>query len=211
MTALLDAIVPPDDDLRIPESDRPIEVHAGGARPIGPAPHIVETDVEAEMTDAVILIAEAFYHVDELGPLHDERVSCGVKTRFMLAPQTVDSARIALGEFTDQVLPFAPELVGVCAGVVTLNDWGRLQRVISVANDAGIPTFAKVEGVQDFDDADTGRVRRPYRTAAVILGQGENDAQALPGQHVAVVEEAIGWSGSGTRRRCCPAPMFSST
>ena len=105
----------------------------------------------------------------------------------MLAPQTVDSARIALGEFTDQVLPFAPELVGVCAGVVTLNDWGRLQRVISVANDAGIPTFAKVEGVQDFDDADTGRVRRPYRTAAVILGQGENDAQALPGQHVAVV------------------------
>jgi hypothetical protein len=105
----------------------------------------------------------------------------------MLAPQTVESAVYALGAYADSVLPFAPEHVGTAAAVVSLNDWGRLQPVLSLANDAGVPTFAKVEGVQDFDDVDTGRYRGAYRTAGVVLGQGENDVEALPERKVVVV------------------------
>jgi hypothetical protein len=52
---------------------------------------------------------------------------------------------------------------------------------------AGGLTFAKVEGVQDFEDADTGRQRHAYRSADVILAQGINDVEALPGMDVEIV------------------------
>jgi hypothetical protein len=115
----------------------------------------------------------------------------------MQAPQTGAPALRAIGGYTTRILPFAPELIGRSAAVVVLNDWARLRAVVTDASDAGVPTFAKVEGVQDFDDVDTGE-RRPYRTAAVILGQGQNDADALPDKRVEVVGstrlERI-WSG----------------
>ena len=144
------------------------------------------SDIATEIDGSVVLIAEALYHVDELGPLHDVLQARGVKVRFMQAPQTVAPALRAIGGYTTRILPFAPELIGRSAAVVVLNDWARLREVVRDASDAGVPTFAKVEGVQDFDDVDTGE-RRPYRTAAVILGQGQNDADALPDKRVAVV------------------------
>ena len=100
--------------------------------------------------------------------------------------------------------------------MVVLNDWARLSEVVKSASDAGVPTFAKVEGVQDFDDVDTGRERRPYRAAAVILGQGQNDADALTDKGLGRREhrleriwpvqlhpEATGfWSTSTSRTTC---------
>jgi hypothetical protein len=38
---------------------------------------------------------------------------------------------------------------------------------------------AKVEGVQDFTDVDTGRIRLPYLAADHVLVQGQNDIEAL--------------------------------
>ena len=45
----------------------------------------------------------------------------------------------------------------------------------------GIPTLGKVEGAQDFWDADTPEERRPYRNLDHVLCQGEFDANALQG------------------------------
>lgn len=42
-----------------------------------------------------------------------------------------------------------------------------------------MPTFAKVEGVQDWHDLDTGRSRNAYLSADVVLCQGDNDVAAL--------------------------------
>jgi hypothetical protein len=73
------------------------------------------------------------------------------------------------------------------AGVVTLNDWGPGRDLIVSAQGTGAATFAKVEGVQDFGDLDTGKSRQPYRTAEIVLGQGPNDAHVLSERDVQVV------------------------
>jgi hypothetical protein len=41
--------------------------------------------------------------------------------------------------------------------------------------------------VQDFADVDTRRSRRPYTTARIVLGQGQNDYESLPACDVRVV------------------------
>jgi hypothetical protein len=89
-----------------------------------------------------------------------------------------------------------------------LNDWGpSTQAVITAVRAAGGVSFAKVEGVQDFTDADTGRVRNPYRHSDVVLGQGHNDVVALPGREVVVV----GSTRLERIRAAAPAPTQSSS
>lgn len=79
---------------------------------------------------------------------------------------------------------FAPRLV------VVFNDWDSVTRPVLVAADqAGIPTAAIVEGIQDYHDADTGRVRHAYRTARTVLLPGDFDRRYFPpdaGQALAV-------------------------
>ena len=53
-----------------------------------------------------------------------------------------------------------------------------------------VPSFAKVEGVQDFTDVDTGRIRLPYLAADHVLVQGENDLGSLERKNLHVVGNA---------------------
>jgi glycosyltransferase involved in cell wall biosynthesis len=145
------------------------------------------TGVAAEFHGAVLLVAEAPYHVDELGPLHDVLASRGIKTRFMAAARPLETTKSAIGRHVDEVLPFDLDLATRAAGLVVLNDWGYARPLVERCSDAGVPTFAKVEGVQDFDDTDTGRPRGAYHAAAVVLGQGENDLEGLPDRDVRIV------------------------
>lgn len=153
---------------------------------IGPTPQVVQATEEA-IDGAVVLVIEAIYHVAEFGPLHDELKRRGQKCCFMMSPKTMPAALSALGEFVDTVWSFDIALIRHAAAVVVLNDWGPVRALVEAADQAGVATFAKVEGVQDFEDVDTGRRRDPYRTAAIILGQGENDAKALPDKRVEIV------------------------
>ena len=100
---------------------------APGTRRYCPRP-LPTSDIAREIDGSVVLIAEALYHVDELGPLHDVLQARGVKVRFMQAPQTVAPALRAIGGYTTRILPFAPELIGRSAAVVVLNDWAAAQR-----------------------------------------------------------------------------------
>ena len=145
---------------------------------------------------AVLLVPQVRYHVDELGPLADELRARGVPVAFMptavqgrLGEALRDQVLTELSKYTDSVLPWDPALPRRhrLAGVVVLNDWGTTRELVITAQAAGVPTFAKVEGVQDFSDRDTGRDRRPYRTSDVVLAQGPNDVRALPGTDVHVV------------------------
>ena len=105
----------------------------------------------------------------------------------MAGARQLDSTTMALGRYVDEILPFDPEHVVRAAGLVVLNDWARSRPALDACNAAGVPTFAKVEGVQDFDDADTGQQRYPYLAATVVLGQGQNDLEALPERQVRIV------------------------
>jgi Glycosyl transferase family 2 len=160
------------------------------ATPIGAPPSIVADDatVRAAVDGAVVLVAEARYHVDEIGPLGEALEARGVPTCFMLSPKTVPAAVVDMGRYRSSILPFSPDHVGRAAAVVTLNDWGPARELLEIAAAAGVPTFAKVEGVQDFDDvASPHWSRRPYRTASYILAQGPNDVDRLPDTECIVV------------------------
>lgn len=62
-----------------------------------------------------------------------------------------------------------------------MNDWGEeYKEYVEIANELEIPTFAKIEGVQDFDDDDVHWERKAYQRARWILAQGPNDVRALP-------------------------------
>lgn len=156
------------------------------ARTLAPTPDIVSSD-GVDLSSTVLLLPEALYHVDELGPLSSSLKRMGIECRFMLTPKTLSTAHSALGAFCDHVLAYDESVGERCRAIVVLNDWGPVKSMLQKANDHGVPTFAKVEGVQDFDDHDTGRDRQAYRTASVILGQGRNDVASLPTKRVEVV------------------------
>lgn len=178
----------------------PIELDS--AREMTPKLQVVGADQVAD--GSILMIAEALYHVDELGPLADELRARGKTVEFMLAPKSVESARFALEAYADRLVEFDPSVGARAAAVVVLNDWGDGRALVQVANEHDVPTFAKVEGVQDFDDVDTGRVRSPYRTASYVLAQGANDVSALPEKHTIVV-------GSSRLERLRPADAASGS
>jgi hypothetical protein len=150
-------------------------------------PLVASTNLKRSFAGSVLLIAEAPYHVDELGPLYETLISRGVKSRFMAAAKEVSGTTWAIGRYADEILPFEPDLARRAAAIVVMNDWGHSRPAIDACVKAGVPTFAKIEGVQDFEDVDTARRRDPYRTAAVVLGQGQNDLEALPDRVVRIV------------------------
>jgi len=75
----------------------------------------------------------------------------------------------------------ADALLAEAGVLLVMNDWGVPRDLVLEARRLGIPTIAWIEGVQDFDDVDTGRSRRPYRTADLVLCLGDHGHDALEG------------------------------
>lgn len=143
----------------------------------------------------VLLVPLAPYHLDELVPLADALTTRGVGATLA----TVEPAPKPLGRWRTQTrfhrrlvgalaargrtalgppVP-ATELIAAHSALVVMNDWDWYRGLVEEARSLGLPTLGKVEGVQDFDDVDTGRERRAYRTVDHVLLQGENDRAAL--------------------------------
>lgn len=137
-----------------------------------------------------LLVPQSRYHVAEVGPLLQELRRRGLAAEVYLPPEAGPGVARELSRYVDTVYSGEAEQAdGVrLLGAVLLNDWGQASRaIVDAVRASGGVSFAKVEGVQDFADADTGRIRSPYQHADVVLGQGSNDVDALPGQHVVVV------------------------
>jgi GT2 family glycosyltransferase len=136
--------------------------------------------------------ADVRYHVFEAGPLLLELRRRGINAQpFMLDGQPARrNVLIDWGRFTDRVYTGTIEDVRqlTLIGAFMPNDWGEIgQTLVERTTECGGLSFAKVEGVQDYQDDDTGRIRLAYQRAHVILGQGENDVRALPTKDVEIV------------------------
>ena len=160
-----------------------------GVRELHRPPQWVTGGLEDHARGTVMLIAQSRYHVDELGPLAEELAARGVATSFMVTDSAPATVLTELSKYTDVVLSWDAELPDRCpvAAVVVLNDWGPTRRLVECADRHGVPTFGKVEGVQDYTDVDTGQQRLPYRQVRYVLGQGANDAKALADRDVFIV------------------------
>ncbi len=160
-----------------------------GVVELGKTPRLVGIELEHFARHTVVLVPQSRYHVDELGPLAEELARRGIPTSFMVPDNTPPSVLTEMAKYTQFVLRWDASLPDRCpiAGVVVLNDWGPARLLIECAERHGISTFAKVEGVQDFTDVDTGRQRLPYRRARYVLGQGPSDAKSLADRDVFIV------------------------
>jgi glycosyltransferase involved in cell wall biosynthesis len=142
-------------------------------------------ELETVLSGHIVMTPSAAYHIDELGPLATELSKRGTRVAFLVSDRRWDWTEAGLRSWDFPVYSFPDdyEWTRSVAGLVTLNDWGEEPHAaIVAANSHGVPTFAKVEGVQDFNDVDVPRIRNPYRTAAHVLCQGRNDERALAGR-----------------------------
>ncbi|MCP3995473.1 MAG: hypothetical protein GY722_10465 [bacterium] len=129
----------------------------------------------------ILLLPSAAYHLAEIMPLNAALNRRGFETR--VAVGEAHWARIATGlawyDTPVYALPDATAAVDGIKAVVTMKDWAGYGEVVDASKGAGVTTFAKVEGAQDFNDADTPYSRAAYRSADHILCQGQNDFDAL--------------------------------
>lgn len=132
-------------------------------------------------TQPVALLPGADYHLPELVDIQRSLRTRGVESVIACGRPHWSRVVDGLSWYPDLdvvELPSADHASSFRA-IVTMKDWAGYQPLIEAARQAGVPTFAKVEGVQDFHAADTPQDVRPYRHAGVILCQGTNDQREL--------------------------------
>ena len=186
------------DERLIPPSWDPMPSTAQLLEPTEPVRRL-QTRVRAELDvdrlgvvirDAVVLMPAVRYHIDEMGPLGEELVRRGRKVVFAISDRRWPDVASAFRPIEVPIVacPDPGEWVEAAAGYVTLNDWGELYRDIVVeARTRAVPTFAKVEGVQDWEDVDVHWARKAYQTVEHVLCQGQNDQAALGGHSTHIV------------------------
>jgi hypothetical protein len=133
----------------------------------------------------ILLLPSAAYHTDELIELVEELRQRGFAPVSMLNDKrwaTTGAALSRVDVAVAEALPAGEWLDGFDA-LLTFNDWGEyFGEYVEFAKGRRTVTFAKVEGVQDWKDDDTGRVRNPYLASDIVLCQGDNDVAALEGR-----------------------------
>ena len=142
----------------------------------------------------VLFMPLAGYHGMELGAIADALLELGHPSTFLVEEDSVDAVDPHLGDHPRILAAgagFDPQALGEFDAFVAMNDWGAPSRAIyHLARVRAVPSFAKVEGVQDFTDVDTGRIRLPYLAADHVLVQGANDIEALDRKNLHIVGNA---------------------
>lgn len=137
----------------------------------------------------ILLVPTAAYHVEELVPVGHELRRLGYRVTFITTRVAPRQVLLAMKSWKGPLFAWPRKftLVPPFQAVVVMNDWGPTRNIVALAKQRGVPSFAKVEGVQDFEDVDTNRVRRPYQHVDIVLAQGRKDVESLPRSNVHVV------------------------
>ena len=182
---------------RVPRERTEMEVDVP-ARPVRPVRRLRVTPELLDRSGSpiegrVILMPSATYHVAETGPLAEQLEARGVECVVMVSDRRWPLVEKPQAAYDTPVLGSVEggEWLRRAAAVVVMNDWGEeYKEYVELANAFGVPTFAKVEGVQDFRDDDVSWDRRAYQRARWILAQGRNDVEALPMKDTIVVSSS---------------------
>lgn len=172
-----------------------------------PRPSVFDTyTAPGELTDlGILLMPLAGYHGRELGAIGDALVELGHRVSFLVEHDKVEVIDPHLGDHP-KILADANYdrfALGTFDAFVAMNDWGEPSRAVyHLSRVRAVPSIAKVEGVQDFTDVDTGRIRLPYMAADHVLVQGDNDIAALDRKNLHVVGNSnmeVAWQAGPQR------------
>jgi len=178
-----------------PTKAPPADATAAATPPSVQRPAIFDTYTEpGELAElGVLFMPLAEYHGKELGAIANELRSLGHTCSFLVQESLVPVVTKHLGDHPKVLAApgYDKNALGRFDAFVAMNDWGEPSREIyHLARVRGVPSIAKVEGVQDFTDVDTGRIRLPYLAADHVLIQGENDREALDRKNLYLVGNA---------------------
>ena len=175
----------------------PTEEPSAPTAPAAPPPTEIRPPVfgtytaPGELTDlGVLFMPLAGYHGRELGAIGDALVTMGHRVAYLVEEETVEAVDPHLGDHPRILASkdYDRFQLGSFDAFVAMNDWGAPSRALyHLARVREVPSIAKVEGVQDFTDIDTGRIRLPYLAADHVLVQGANDIAALDRKNLHVV------------------------
>jgi len=145
----------------------------------------------APIDRGVALIAQAGYHLPELDRLREALAVRGLSGavavpvvawkplhRFRPTVRRLAHTVTASGRSPSDPVTIT-ELLDKVSAIVVMNDWGVPRTLVERAQAGGVPTFAWVEGVQDYDDVDTGLDRRAYRRVDHVFTLGEASRRLL--------------------------------
>jgi hypothetical protein len=139
---------------------------------------------------SILLVPAADYHLAEVVPLAAELDRRGMPSRIAIGSSPWSRTWPSLSAYPGLEvfeLPDALSLAGEVSAIMVMKDTGSIAPLVEQARQAGIPVFGKVEGAQDFWDADTPEKRRPYRNLDLVLCQGRFDAEALADRPTSIV------------------------
>lgn len=134
-----------------------------------------------DLAGAAVLFPSSAYHLDELGPLAEQLAIRGERPVFMATDRAWSACQSETWKYGFDTVKWREPgpWVDLLRLVVTMNDWGpESSTLVETANAAGVATFGKVEGVQDFADVDVHWQRYPYTRVGHVLAQGPNDLAA---------------------------------
>ena len=177
------------------EASTPAEAVSATQPPSPRSPAFDRYTAPGELTSlGVLFMPLAAYHGRELGAVADALSDLGHNSTFLVEEDSVEAINPHLGDHPRILaanVGFNRSAIGDFDAFVAMNDWGAPSRAIyHLARVRDVPSFAKVEGVQDFTDVDTGRIRLPYLAADHVLVQGENDLGSLERKNLHVVGNA---------------------
>jgi GT2 family glycosyltransferase len=158
--------------------------------PLKPGETPSGSDVSSpQETLGLLMMPMARYHAREM----NELAALLLKKHNIRSTFVIDSE--FQGQFDDEIISHPvislPSTrlsdLPLFSGVFVMNDWGASRKLLLECRLRDVPSFARVEGVQDFRDLDTQRIRLPYLTADHVLAQGRNDLESLRRESVHLV------------------------
>lgn len=146
--------------------------------------------VATDWPETILLVPAADYHLEEIVPLAEELNKRGMVTRIAVGDSPWQRTRPGMRRYPNLEIFELPEPNTVAreiSMVMTMKDTGSMTDWVTDVRRLGVPVIGKVEGAQDFWDADTPEARRPYRNLDLVLCQGQFDADALADRETAIV------------------------
>ncbi len=156
------------------------EAEASESQVTSAAPRRIGVDPGYQQSVDVVIFPHKDYHLDAAGEIVKALSGLGVTSQVVdiSAAYRDEGVRSKAKEQGVSLLGLSNFMLGYCQPKLALcfNDWDPVVRgLFSTLQSAGVHTMAIVEGVQDFLDVDTKRLREPYRHCDEVLLAGEMD------------------------------------
>ena len=145
--------------------------------------------MDAEEIHDIVCAVQKDYHLITFFPIAERLRQDGFRVSFLdfSAVHRDEGVRRAVAQVGEKDCHHISDFIakeGAFEMLVVFNDWDRRTTypLVLDSRESGICTVGFVEGINDFEDVDTGLRRNSYRTVEWVLGLSERERKYFPGR-----------------------------